>query len=95
MHIEDMKARLCKCRLYDRNKAMRFKTKFSGGKIDERLKRFLAAPPPQNSEHFIVFDLPCSAVSTFHLVPKSGRDLLKTLSSSPLFTSFLREIITP
>ena len=29
MNIEDMEARLCECRLYDTNKAMRFKTKFS------------------------------------------------------------------
>lgn len=45
-----------------------------GKKIDDRLKRFLADPPP-NSEHFIIFDLSCSAVSTVHLVPKSGRSL--------------------
>lgn len=32
MNIEDMEARLCECRLYDRNKARRFKTKFSGEK---------------------------------------------------------------
>ena len=80
---------MCECRLYDRNKAMRFKTKFSGEKkIDEGLKRPLVPATPPNSEHFIVFDLSCSAVSTFHLVPKSGRSsrlcvhLLSLLPSS-------------
>ena len=88
MHIEDMEARLCKCRLYDRNKAMRFKTKFSGKKYRWEIKKVPSCPTSQNSEHFIVFDLPCSAVSTFHLVPKSGRSsrlclhLLSLLPSS-------------
>lgn len=88
MHIEDMEARLCKCRLYDRNKAMRFKTKFSGEKNRWEIKKVPSCPTSQNSEHFIVFDLPCSAVSTFHLVPKSGRSsrlclhLLSLLPSS-------------
>ena len=94
MNIEDMEARLCECRLYDRNKAMRFKTKFSGEKNRWRIKKATSARPHPQIVNILSFFIYLALLSQLFILSLNLGDLQDSAFISSLYF-LLREIITP
>ena len=85
MNIEDMEARLCECRLYDRNKAMRFKTKFSGEKNRWRIKKATSARPHPQIVNILSFFIYLALLSQLFILSLNLGDLQDSAFISSLY----------